>query len=206
MQVFSGLGFCFSNYRDGESYVLLAEKMTTVISGPKTTMTLIYHYNSSYLRFAFTLTQDSPRVDVQTFIDWHEPNVSLKVKFPVSSTNISCTMSNSVRCNCEDLTHSDDSFAFAKDEIPAHHWVSLSDQETGIALIAKNKYGYRVKDQTLELTLLRSQHKPGEDVKADNYDNFLINNFADIGKQKFTFSLFPHHGDYRVVVSLTRPI
>ena len=70
-----------SNYRDGESYVLLAEKMTTVISGPKTTMTLIYHYNSSYLRFAFTLTQDSPRVDVQTFIDWHEPNVSLKVKF-----------------------------------------------------------------------------------------------------------------------------
>nr|EER7329452.1 alpha-mannosidase [Escherichia coli] len=51
-----------SNYRDGESYVLLAEKMTTVISGPKTTMTLIYHYNSSYLRFAFTLTQDSPRV------------------------------------------------------------------------------------------------------------------------------------------------
>ena len=52
-----------SNYRDGESYVLLAEKMTTVISGPKTTMTLIYHYNSSYLRFAFTLTQDSPRVD-----------------------------------------------------------------------------------------------------------------------------------------------
>lgn len=46
--------------------------------------------------------------------------------------------------------------------------------------------------------MLRSQHKPGEVVKADNYDNFLINNFADIGKQKFTFSLFPHHGDYRV--------
>ncbi|MBA1100452.1 hypothetical protein H0O80_27755, partial [Escherichia coli] len=63
---------------------------------------------------------------------------------------------------------------------------------------AKNKYGYRVKDQTLELTLLRSQHKPGEVVKTDNYDNFLINNFADIGKQKFIFSLFPHHGDYRV--------
>ncbi|EOM7605173.1 glycoside hydrolase family 38 C-terminal domain-containing protein, partial [Shigella boydii] len=95
-------------------------------------------------------------------------------------------------------THSDDSFAFAKDEIPAHHWVDLSDRETGIALIAKNKYGYRVKDQTLELTLLRSQHKPGEVVKTDNYDNFLINNFADIGKQKFIFSLFPHHGDYRV--------
>lgn len=186
-----------SNCRDGESYVLLAEKMTTVISGPKTTMTLIYHYNSSYLRFAFTLTQDSPRVDVQTFIDWHEPNVSLKVKFPVSvQTSLAqCQIQFGV---IDRPTHSDDSFAFAKDEIPAHHWVDLSDQETGIALIAKNKYGYRVKDQTLELTLLRSQHKPGEVVKTDNYDNFLINNFADIGKQKFTFSLFPHHGDYRV--------
>ena len=110
--------------------------MTTVISGPKTTMTLIYHYNSSYLRFAFTLTQDSPRVDVQTFIDWHEPNVSLKVKFPVSvQTSLAqCQIQFGV---IDRPTHSDDSFAFAKDEIPAHHWVDLSDQETGIALIAK---------------------------------------------------------------------
>lgn len=184
------------NYRNGQSNVLRAEKLTAVISGPKTTMTVHYHYNASYLRLVFTLTQESPRIDIQTFIDWHEPNVSLKIKFPVSvQTPVAqCQIQFGV---IERPTHSNDSYAFAKDEIPAHHWVDLSDRETGIALMSKNKYGYRVKDQAIELTLLRSQHKPGEIVKTEDYDNFLRNNFGDIGKQKFTFSLFPHYGDYR---------
>lgn len=183
------------DYRAGESSILLSEKMESIIDGPTISMVVHYRYHSSKLRLAFTLCQDSPRVDIRTYIDWHEPNVSLKIKFPVS------IKTDTAQCHTQfgvidRPTHSNDSFAFAKDEIPAHLWVDISDTISGLALISKDKYGFRVKDQSLELTLLRSQHKPGEAITKKNHEDYLKNNFSDIGEQEFTFSLLPHTGDY----------
>ena len=62
-------------------------------------------------------------------------------------------------------------------------WVDISQVDYGVALMNDCKYGYKVKENILDLNLLRSPEYPGEK--------------ADRGKHVFTYSLYPHQGDYR---------
>lgn len=183
------------NYREGPSERLRASKITAKIDGPTAVMNILYEYKNSFVQLSITLTQDSSRVDFHTEIDWKEPDVSLKMTFPVSihTRAAHCQIQFGV---IERPTHSDDSYALAMDEIPAQHWVDISD-DTGMALISDNKYGFRVKERCLELTLLRSQRKPGAEIGIQDDSRYLQQNFADIGWQSFIFALYSHAGDYR---------
>ncbi|GAM60621.1 alpha-mannosidase [Vibrio ishigakensis] len=63
--------------------------------------------------------------------------------------------------------------------------------------MADAKYGYRVKDQELEITLLRSQKKPGSEFGDPQDADFTENNFGDIGEHSLNYSIFTHAGDYK---------
>ncbi|MFM6407162.1 MAG: glycoside hydrolase family 38 C-terminal domain-containing protein, partial [Microcystis sp.] len=53
----------------------------------------------------------------------------------------------------------------------------------GVSLLNNNKYGYDATNQQLRLTLLRSPRWPDPE--------------ADLGKQEFTYAIYPHQGDWK---------
>ncbi|WP_222939616.1 glycoside hydrolase family 38 C-terminal domain-containing protein [Photobacterium sp. BZF1] len=183
-------------YREGQSSVLCFERAEAVVDGPRAVVKQYYRYNQSVVVQEIVLLAGSHRVDFQTYIDWHEQDVSLKARFPVS------VVAHEAQCNIQfgvinRPTHSDDTHAAAKDEIPAHKWVDISDGECGVAIMSDSKYGYRVKDQSLEVTLLRSQKKPGSEFGHEGEAGYTADNFGDIGEHFFTYSIYTHEGDYQ---------
>jgi len=72
-------------------------------------------------------------------------------------------------------------------EVPALRWADLSetegDQPFGFSLLNDCKYGHQAHGNTLGLTLVRASYEP--DVNPDE------------GLHRFTYSLYPHAGDWR---------
>ncbi len=77
-------------------------------------------------------------------------------------------------------THSNTSWDAAKFEVCGHRFADLSQPDRGLALINDCKYGHRIQDGVMELTLLRSPGYP--DPQADR------------GEQIFSYAWLPHTG------------
>jgi alpha-mannosidase len=75
-------------------------------------------------------------------------------------------------------------------EVPALRWADLGDGMHGFSLINESKYGYDAKDNVLRLTLLRSPTSPDP--------------VADQGHHHFTYSLYPHAGDWKQAMTERR--
>ena len=75
-------------------------------------------------------------------------------------------------------THDNTSWDQAKFEVCGQRYADLSDRQKGVALLNDCKYGYRIKGNEMELSLLRSAKHP-------DY-------FADRGEHEFTYSFYPH--------------
>ena len=71
-------------------------------------------------------------------------------------------------------------------EVPALRWGDLSNTTQGFSLLNASKYGYDAKDNVIRLSLLRSPQMPAPD-----------NQIADQGLHEFTYSLYPHAGDWK---------
>ncbi|HCD31164.1 MAG TPA: alpha-mannosidase 2c1, partial [Phycisphaerales bacterium] len=78
-------------------------------------------------------------------------------------------------------THTNTSWDMARFEVAAHKYIDMSEPTFGVAMLNDCKYGHRILDNTLELTLLRSPTWPDPD--------------ADMGIHQFTYSLLPHVDD-----------
>ncbi|MFW6335707.1 MAG: glycosyl hydrolase-related protein, partial [Phycisphaeraceae bacterium] len=65
-------------------------------------------------------------------------------------------------------------------DVPAYRFADLSESDYGVALLNDCKYGYHIKEQTLDLHLMRASVYPDET--------------ADQGDHEFTYSLLPHTG------------
>lgn len=127
---------------------------------------------------------DSRRIDFETKIDWHEHQTLLKAAFPVDvdSEQITCeTQYGNLKRNLK----RENSWDRAKFECCAHKWMDISDKEGsfGVAVLNDCKYGYDAKEKLMRLTLIKSGIFPNPN--------------ADQGLHEFTYSLFPHEGDYR---------
>jgi alpha-mannosidase len=70
----------------------------------------------------------------------------------------------------------------AQFEVPAEYWADLSDNQHGLSLLNDSKYGYDAKANVLRLSLLRSPSWPDP--------------HADEGHHEFTYSLYPHAGNW----------
>jgi alpha-mannosidase len=77
-------------------------------------------------------------------------------------------------------THTNTSWEFAQFEVVAHRYADLSDNDYGVALLNDCKYGYKVRENMIDLNLLRSPREPDPD--------------ADLGHHEFTYALLPHIG------------
>lgn len=152
------------------------------IDGPKCINKQVYVYNSSTIVQEIVLTAGSKRIDFNTTVDWKETNKMLRTSFPVN------IFSNEVTCdiqygNIKRPTHENTSWDMAKYEICAQKWIDLSQGDYGVALLNDCKYGHKVKGNIMDINLLRSTTNPGIE--------------ADQGVHQFTYSLYPHEGDYK---------
>jgi alpha-mannosidase len=139
----------------------------------------------------------SRRIDFVTEVEWHERQTLLKVAFPVEVQNGRATAEIQFG-NIERPTHRNTSWDKAKYETCAHKWFDLSEGDYGVAILNDSKYGYDVHNSTMRLSLLRGPISPDPD--------------GDLGQHQFTYSLFPHAGDwfeggvYRAAYELNNPL
>ncbi len=170
----------------------------TVQHGPAAdTIEFSYRTEKSEFKQLVVLAAGSKRLDFTTWADWHEYRTMLRVAFP--TTVVSETASFDIQYGYVTRnTHRNTSWDQAKFEVCGQRYADLSDRDCGAALLNDCKYGYCVKDSTLDLALLRSP------VHPDRY--------ADQGRHLFTYSFLPHAGilpDSNVMeeaANLNRPV
>ncbi|MEG2700370.1 MAG: glycoside hydrolase family 38 C-terminal domain-containing protein, partial [Hungatella sp.] len=124
----------------------------------------------------------SKRIDFETVVDWKEQQLLLKVAFPVEICSDKAVYEVQFG-NVERPTHKNTSWDEAKFEVCAHKWADLSECGYGVALLNNCKYGYDIHDSVMRLTLIKSGIFPNPD--------------ADKELHQFTYSCYPHLGDFR---------
>ena len=124
----------------------------------------------------------SPRINFETEVDWHERHALLKVAFPVEVRSTRATYEIQFG-SVERPTHWNTSWDWARFEVYAHKWADLSEGDYGVSLLNDCKYGHDIRDNVMRLTLLKSPAAPDP--------------HSDEGHHQFTYSLYPHKGDWR---------
>lgn len=127
------------------------------------------------------LYKNSRRLDFITKVDWRESHKLLKVNFPL---NLHCDeMLNEIQFGyVKRPTHKSRQYDADRYEVCNHKWSALAEENRGAALLNDCKYGISANDNSLNLTLLKSGKAPDE--------------FADIGIQEFTYSLYLWKGSF----------
>ncbi len=157
-----------------------AESVCVVESGPlRATLEVRRHIlNSEYIQH-ISLSYNSPRLDFDTTIQWHERHILLKVAFPVDVLSPQATYEIQWG-NVQRPTHRNTSWDWARFETCAQKWVDLSEGGYGVSLLNDCKYGHDIHDNVMRLSLLRSPTTPDPE--------------ADQGQHRFAYSLLPHEG------------
>ncbi len=125
---------------------------------------------------------ETPTIDFETHIDWHEHNKMLKTAFDVDVNSDKATYEIQFGA-VERPTHKNTSWDRAKFEVCAHKYADLSDGGYGVSLLNDCKYGHDIHDGTMMLSLLKSGTMPYAE--------------ADQGEHSFTYTLYVHEGSLR---------
>ncbi|SKA85409.1 alpha-mannosidase [Clostridium sp. USBA 49] len=145
------------------------------------TLKLVWKYVNSDIVQYVHLYNNTPRIDFETEIDWKEKQTLLKTAFHVDVRSTKATYEIQFG-SIERTTHNNTPWDYAQFEVPAQKWVDLSERNYGVSLLNDCKYGHSIKNNVIELTLLKSAIEPDP--------------FADKCHHSFTYSLYPHKGDW----------
>ncbi|EDY55797.2 alpha-mannosidase [Streptomyces sviceus ATCC 29083] len=132
-----------------------------------------------------TLRADSPRIDFETDIDWHEAEKILKAAFPVD-VRAAHSSAEIQFGHIQRPTHTNTSWEAARFEVSGHRWVHVGEPGYGVAVLNDSTYGHDVSrtvredggtTTTVRLSLVRAPRIPDPE--------------ADQGRHRFTYSLLP---------------
>jgi alpha-mannosidase len=158
------------------------ESVEVTEGGPlRASVRVVRRWRGSTIIQTYRLLSGSRRLDVESYVDWHERRVLLRTLFPLAirSHETTCeTMFGALRRP----THHNTPWDATRFEVSAHRFCDLSEPGYGVALLNDGKYGHSAKENVLGISLLRSPLYPDP--------------FADEGEHRFTYSLFPHPGDW----------
>jgi alpha-mannosidase len=167
-----------------------ADSVELVEQGPlRATIRVTRSLGNSKFVQEITLYSGADQVDVVSDIDWHEKHTLLKVAFPLAASSENATYEIPYG-TIERPTTRNNSWEETRFEVSALRWADLGDKHHGFSLINEAKYGYDGRDNTLRLSLLRSPTSPDPD--------------ADQGKHHFSYSLYPHAGDWKQALTERR--
>lgn len=137
------------------------------------------------------LYHHDPKIDFKTHVKWNEAHKLLKVGFPIDVVTTKATYEIPFGA-LERPTHCNTSWEQAQYEVCGHRFVDVSEHGYGVSLLNDCKYGYDVQGSTIRLSLLRAPKWPDAT--------------ADLGEHDFTYSLFPHRGDWRAAYTLRKAV
>ena len=175
-----------------------AESVEVVEGGPlRAAVRVERRFRGSRISQSYVLLSGSRRLDVETRVEWHERQVLLRALFPVRVRSHEATFETMYGV-VKRPTHRNTSWDEARFEVCAHRFADLSEPGYGVALLNDGKYGHSARDNVLGISLLRGPLYPDP--------------LADEGEHSFTYSLFPHPGDWteagvsREALSLNSPL
>ena len=159
------------------------QKMGWTENGPvRATFAIERKFLDSVIRQELHFYRHTPRVDFETYVDWKQSQLLMKAEFPVDVRADSATYEVQFG-NVQRPTHWNTSWDLARFEVCGHKWADLSEAGFGVSLLNNCKYGYDIKDSVMRLTLIKSGVHPSP--VTDQEEHF------------FTYSLYPHEGDWR---------
>lgn len=150
------------------------------------------------------------RIDVKMNVNWHEKDKLLKVSFPFSAVSNKATYEIAYG-SLERSTNRDTSFDGARFEQSGHKWADITneaDNAFGASILNDSKYGwdvYKYKDNSktrLRLSLLRSARTASS--SGYGYKDPGEYPAMDQGVHNFTYSIYPHAGDWTSAQTVRR--
>lgn len=179
-----------ADFEDQKWDLLAARRVEVIERGP---LRVVVRVEKSFQNSTFvqdiTVADGVPRVDIVTDADWHEKHILIKAAVPLTVHNDNATYEIPYGAIQRPTTRRTPEEK-AKFEVPALRWADLSDAEHGLSLLNDCKYGYDGKDNVLRLSLLRAPEWPDP--------------HADEGRHHFTYSLYPHAGDWKQAQTVRR--
>jgi len=139
-------------------------------------------FPTSFFTQDVILYEGLERVEFATEADWWEEHTMLKVAFPLALQDEVATYEipfGTIARSTGSATESER----AKTEVPAQRFADLSQDDYGVSLLNRAKYGHDIKGSTLRLSLLRSPKWPDPT--------------ADRGRHRIEYALYPHAGGWR---------
>ena len=168
-------------YREKPYHAFRLVEQQILEQGERVVIRQSWYFNRSKLFQDMIVYANESRIDFETKVDWQEKQVFLKTYFPVDVHSQEATYEIQYG-NIKRPTHSNTEWDFARFEVPGHKWVDLSEGNYGVALLNDCKYGYDVQGNVIGLSLIKSAVDPDET--------------ADRGIHYFTYSLYPHEGNF----------
>lgn len=171
-------------YYGERSWDMDALTLTEVVSqGPVVSIVRhTYKTSMSEITQDVIFYNDLKRIDFKTHVDWKEPHSLLKAHFPVDVFYNDAQFDIQYG-NVKRATHKNTSWDVARFEVCAHKWADVSEPGFGVAIMNDCKYGYGVDENGISLSLVKSATDPDPTADQEEHD--------------FTYSIYPHAGDWR---------
>lgn len=188
LQIFEDMPLEYENWELAEYYGdkcrILNDKaeIAPVYNGCRAGFRITRKYHGSVITQEIYLYDNLERIDVVNTADWHERKQLLKIAFPFD-IHTGKAVYDIQFGNVERGISRNTSWEKAKFEVCGHKWVDMSEYGYGVSLLNDCKYGFSIDDGVLKLTA----------IKCGTYPNVE----ADQGMHEFTYSIYPHSGDFR---------
>ncbi len=143
---------------------------------------------SSRMEEEILMTQDSPAIEIRVFLDWHERNRMLKLRFRHGCTDPVARY---------EIPYASIERPIGPNEWPGQMWVNVSERDgsRGLAIITDSKYSYSVDDEFIYVVAARSplfaHHAPPHVMHEGERERY-----QDQGEQEFRMLMIPHEGNW----------
>jgi len=172
----------FRYYRWLPSSKMKLAKAEAYTYGPIQQLVQHYVYGRSTVVQTITLRPDSKRIEFSLDVQWSSLKRMLRTAFPLNLQTDEAIFDIQFG-HIKRSTKNNTKILKAQYEVSGHNWVDMNDGTWGAALITDSKYGFRAKNSTLDLNLIRSTNYPAKD--------------GDIGHHQIKYGLLIHDGDFR---------
>ncbi len=175
-----------NHYRRSFVDLTAVDAVEVVESGPLVgAIRISRSFGSSQITQTVRVSAGSPRIEIDTEIDWHERHKILKTAFPLD-VHADRSAAEIQYGHIFRPTHTNTSWDAARFEISCHRWIHLAEPGYGVAIANDATYGHDVgrttrpgggTTTTARLSLVRAPRSPDPE--------------ADQGSHRMTYALIP---------------
>lgn len=164
-------------------FKIIAESSSIIAKGPLVgAIKFVYKFRRSEIDQELRLYSNSKRIDFITTIKMKDRELVVKSWF-YFDLNVDKAVSDIPFGIIERPTTQNTSWEKAKFEVPIQKFIDLSEHNYGVALLNDGKYGVSAESSSLGLTLTKTPIYPDPST--------------DLEEITFTYSLYPHVGDWK---------